>query len=459
MEANKTPANFDNTLARYEQLKKDFVNAERISHTEKNLLVKIINTFSAVVATHGQYSEEAKAIKKIVNAGEPLPLDKIEDEIAHLKEKIFAEEQQDNLEGSKKEQQDEIPGGALKASSMIRQIQVALTENFYPLNSELKQKAEVLRDYCKNGMSEKELEKVTEAFISFINGLKLNIANDIKYINHTFLTLSSHVKELETTLMSEFGGDVRIKEIEQFETKINDEVGSIVDSFNLYKTIDQIKATVIEKLSKIKNVLSLQKKEELKKSQRAEANIDKLKKRIALAEKEAHKLSKKAEYLQVAATKDRLTSLNNRDAFDSKIRSVLNEFENGGKPFSLALFDIDNFKWINDTFGHVSGDKVLKRVGECLRESFRKHDFIARYGGDEFAVIVEEISREMVRERIVLFNRNFQKKRFRSHDTRDVNVTVSVGIAAAKTGEHSNDLIHRADMDMYASKKNKSQPS
>jgi len=453
MDARKNKSNGDNTLARYKQLKKDYLNAERISLNEKNTLVRIINTYGPIIATHGDFSLEVKAIKDIVNSNKALPLDKIEEKITRFKEKVYAEEQKTDVTGTKAVDKAKPLEGMQDACNVIRQIQMALTDNFYPINSELKQKAEVLKDCCRSGMSGNDLTRATDIFLSFINGLKLNISNDIRYINQTFMTLSSHVREVEKSLMSEFSGDVRIKEIEQFESKINDEVGSIVNSFNLHETIDQIKANVIDKLSTIKKIVSLQKKEELVKSQRAEENINKLKKRIEKAEKDAHQLSKKAQYLRIAATKDKLTGLNNRDALDGKLRAVLHAFESEGKPVCLALFDIDNFKWINDTFGHVSGDKVLKRVAECLSESFRKHDFIARYGGDEFAVVIDEMNEDSARNRIDTFNRNFRKKRFRSHDTQNVNVTVSAGITSAQNGETPNDLIHRADMDMYESKK------
>jgi diguanylate cyclase (GGDEF)-like protein len=268
--------------------------------------------------------------------------------------------------------------------------------------------------------------------------------------------LLGHVKELENTLTKELGSDEKIKEIERFEIKVNNQVGSIAESFNIHTTIDEIKGAVIEKLTKIKQLMSKRKEEEIRKAKKAQENIEKLKKKIAKAKKDALILSKKAEHFQSAATKDGLTGLYNRSAFDMKIKNSLTGYNKEDKPLSLVLFDVDKFKWINDTLGHVAGDKVLKKVAQCLKETFRKDDFIARYGGDEFAVVIAGLNEEMAQEKILKFRENFRKKRFFSSNTGDINVTVSAGVTMAMEGDSPEDFIHRADTRMYKVKKEKS---
>jgi diguanylate cyclase len=299
------------------------------------------------------------------------------------------------------------------------------------------------------------LEAPATAFLSYIRGLKGKISEDFRYINNTFLTLLDHVKELEKTLTSDFGQDARIKEIEQFETKVNTEVGSIADSFNIHTTINEIKSAVVEKLTKIKHLMALRKKQEVEKAQKTQENINKLKQKIVKTEKDARAMAKKVDYFQTAATEDGLTGLYNRKAFDRRLNDALKMFSEEGQPVSLILFDVDNFKWINDTLGHVAGDKILQKVAECLQEAFRKGDFIARYGGDEFAAVIEGLDIDIAKKKILDFNDLFDKKRFFSHSVGDVNVTVSAGITMSKEGDNVEDFIDRADKNMYEAKKKK----
>jgi diguanylate cyclase (GGDEF)-like protein len=153
------------------------------------------------------------------------------------------------------------------------------------------------------------------------------------------------------------------------------------------------------------------------------------------------------------AMKDALTKLYNRKAFDLKLANSLKTFEETGEPFALIVFDIDKFKEINDTLGHVAGDRVLEKVAQCLRESFRDSDFIARYGGDEFIAVIEKLTKETAREKVLSFRRNLAKRRFVSHKQGKIDLNVSSGIAVATKGDTPASLIERADKAMYAAKR------
>lgn len=437
------------------RLKQDFYKLEQESNKEKECLLKIINSFGMVMATHEEYAEEFQAINNSVKTGKALPVDLIEKEIGKLRSKIFTIETSRGFDEEGIVQMDELKESLLGVCKIVKRITVALFDDFYPLTSEFKATAGSIQIDCHADITQVELENSAVDLLSFIKNLKVKIAEDFRYINNTLLALLEHVKMLEKDLASEFDEDVRQKEIERFEIKIHDKVGSIVDSFNIHATIEEIKSAVVEKLAKIKNLVSQRKKKEMNRIRKAQESINKLKKRIVEAERDAGEMTQKAKYFQKAATKDGLTGLYNRKAFNVRINSAQKKFDEDGQPLSVVLFDIDDFKTVNDTFGHLSGDKVLQKVAQCLQATFRKTDCIARFGGDEFAVVIEGLSEEMARDRIMKFKENFRKKRFYSKSSGDIKVAVSAGFAQAVAGEGPDDILRRADIDMYALKKQK----
>lgn len=444
----------DNTKeAELERLKKEYLLTEQRWQDEKKCLSNIIYALGRVVALHEALMEEYDPLKKMVASEQELPIDKIENQVEKLKSKIFTQETKQAFDD--RNMLDELNDSLLKSCRIIKRIVVALVDDFYPTTGELKAKADSIDINCQEETAQMDLEGPATAFLSYIRGLKSKISEDFGYINNTFITLLDNVKELEKTLTSEFAQDVTLKEIEKFETKVNTEVGSISDSFNIYTTIDEIKSAVVEKLKKIKHLLALRKKEEVQKAQKAQENIKKLKQKIVKTEKDARAMAKKVDFFQTAATTDGLTGLYNRNAFDLRINKALKMFHEEGQTVSLILFDVDNFKWINDTLGHVAGDKILQKVAQCLKEAFRKGDFIARYGGDEFAAVIEKLDMDIAQKKILDFNDLFGKKRFFSHSVGDVNVTVSAGITMSKEGDNVEDFINRADKNMYESKKKK----
>ncbi len=444
----------DNTKeAELKRLKKDYLLLEQRSRDEKKCLSNVISSLGRVIALHDDLLEAFEPLKRLIDPDRELPLVQIENQVDTLKNKIFTQETKQVFDDRNKI--DELNNSLLESCRIIKRIVVALVDDFYPTTGALKAKADSIDITCQEETAQMGLEGPATAFLSYIRGLKGKISEDFKYINNTFLTLLGHVKELEKTLTSEFGQDARIKEIEQFETKVNTEVGSISDSFNVHTTIDEIKSAVVEKLTKIKNLMALRKKEEVEKAQKTQENINKLKQKIVKTEKDARAMAKKVDYFQTAATKDGLTGLYNRNAFDRRVNDALKMFNEEGQPVSLILFDVDNFKWINDTLGHVAGDKILQKVAQCLKEAFRKSDFIARYGGDEFAAVIEGLDIDIAKKKILDFNDLFSKKRFFSHSIGDVNVTVSAGITMSKEGDNVEDFINRADKNMYESKKQK----
>jgi diguanylate cyclase (GGDEF)-like protein len=156
--------------------------------------------------------------------------------------------------------------------------------------------------------------------------------------------------------------------------------------------------------------------------------------------------------LNTDALIDSLTRIPNRRCFDKRIGEELSRFRRHGQTFSLALLDIDHFKNVNDQYGHVVGDRVLRAISGVLSSDLRKSDFAGRYGGEEFVMILPETDWQ---EAIFVVNKirhKIEKARFR-YEQLNIAVTLSAGITQVSPDDtEAVSIIARADSAMYRAK-------
>jgi diguanylate cyclase (GGDEF)-like protein/PAS domain S-box-containing protein len=151
---------------------------------------------------------------------------------------------------------------------------------------------------------------------------------------------------------------------------------------------------------------------------------------------------------------DDLTQLYNSRHFYFQLKIELDRSNRYGQPLTLLLLDIDNFKHFNDTYGHVEGDQVLRRLGLVVKRCLRETDFAYRYGGEEFTILLPMTTSAdgaVTAERILT---EFKKETFSPVPGQDVHVTVSIGLAQYKPQEEMKVFVHRVDQLMYQGKKN-----
>jgi diguanylate cyclase len=151
---------------------------------------------------------------------------------------------------------------------------------------------------------------------------------------------------------------------------------------------------------------------------------------------------------------DPLTKIYNRKCFDDGLLRSISEANEGGQPLSLLLVDIDNFKTFNDTYGHQTGDQVLRLVAMTLKSNIKGKDIVARYGGEEFAAVLP--STDLDGAVIVADNirRAVQAKELLKRSTNEKlgRITASFGVALYRSGESPSSFIERADRCLYAAK-------
>jgi diguanylate cyclase len=153
------------------------------------------------------------------------------------------------------------------------------------------------------------------------------------------------------------------------------------------------------------------------------------------------------------ARTDPLSGVANRKGFDEKLQMMLGAWKRQGKRFVLVMADVDHFKWVNDTHGHQAGDQVVSQVGQFLRECLREDDFVARFGGDEFAILFANVDVDVgatVAERL---RANVARQNFGLRvGEEQAAVTFSIGVAGPWEGSTPEALVEHADQALYRAK-------
>ena len=181
-----------------------------------------------------------------------------------------------------------------------------------------------------------------------------------------------------------------------------------------------------------------------------------LEQKLTASKQEINQLQTNLETVRVESLTDPMTKLANRKFFDDTLDNAISDTNAIGEPLSLLMVDIDHFKTFNDTYGHLTGDQVLRLVASSLKQNVKGNDVAARYGGEEFAVILPNTSLRSALTvadhiRRAVMSKELMKRSTGQHLGR---ITVSVGAATLHKGDEAQTFIGRADACLYAAKRN-----
>jgi diguanylate cyclase len=178
--------------------------------------------------------------------------------------------------------------------------------------------------------------------------------------------------------------------------------------------------------------------------------------RLQLSKTEISNLQQSLDAIRVESLTDPLTGLGNRKYFDRSIERAVQIAIESGEPLSLLMFDIDHFKSFNDSYGHLTGDQVLRLVGLSLKQTIKGQDITARYGGEEFAVVLPNTGLRQALTVADHIRRAVMAKELKKKSTGEIlgRVTISVGVSILKPDDDADSLIERADACLYAAKRN-----
>lgn len=205
-----------------------------------------------------------------------------------------------------------------------------------------------------------------------------------------------------------------------------------------------------ESISDIHSLLS----EVVTETRQMKSSMERMKQDFDAKSAEMDELRKELERVRQQASTDALTGMANRATFFDELRKTVENAEQQRQPFCVVMADIDHFKRVNDTFGHLVGDKVIRFVAETLKQSVKGQDTAARYGGEEFSLLLPNTS---VNNAAILCNKireHIASTNLVRTGTRESlgQITISAGVAQYRFGEEIMDFVQRADQALYVSK-------
>ena len=235
------------------------------------------------------------------------------------------------------------------------------------------------------------------------------------------------------------------------DTLVRDQIADIRSVVTGSGDLGELGSSVSEHLTLIVRAMEKYQTEERGREQRLAEKLEMLQARLNEMEQEASQARQIIEEHKRRATHDGLTGLPNRDAYQQRLEEELNRKARYGGPLTMVVADVDFFKRINDNYGHLAGDKVLQLLAKAMRKSLRDVDFIGRYGGEEFIILMPETNAqealaatEKLRTKVEASPFNFRKER--------VPITMSFGISEFQTLEDGETVFERADKALYQAK-------
>jgi diguanylate cyclase len=267
---------------------------------------------------------------------------------------------------------------------------------------------------------------------------------DLEQIYETYLS------QIKTTDRIDKVGARVIGEIDDVMTLIDDALGMSASYDNTLSGATE-KLAVAQGRDQVKAIVDslMRSTGEMRETNKA------LRDRLTLSKSEISDLQQSLEAIRAESLTDPLTGLGNRKYFDRSIDAAVQNALDNGEPLSLLMFDIDHFKSFNDSYGHLTGDQVLRLVGLSLKQTIKGQDITARYGGEEFAVVLPNTALRQALTVADHIRRAVMAKELKKKSTGEIlgRVTISVGVSMLKPGDDTDSLIERADACLYAAKR------
>ncbi|WP_323813339.1 GGDEF domain-containing protein [Cellvibrio sp. NN19] len=343
----------------------------------------------------------------------------------------------------------ETPKNYLDAEYSAQIIRV-LNQFFTSLESEpaIQTKVEQMRHKLEQGVN-------ADSLIPSLDAVRDLVMEAYLAANQAFATYLKNVNQELAEIYSLLGGAVKNTRDEReasrkLQADVMREMSDLENTAASATDINHLKNTVKSQLGNIRQAIDSYQQTDQAQQYLAE-QLQALGAKIKSMEAEAESNRTTLEKHRQKALQDTLTELPNREAYKERAIAEVQRWQRYGRPLTIAIFDIDYFKKINDTYGHQAGDRVIKVIGRSIAKRLREVDFFCRYGGEEFVALMPETDSstalgvlEKIREAIAKASFNYKEQ--------PMSITLSIGLTEFKSNDNLASAFERADQALYSAK-------
>jgi diguanylate cyclase len=309
--------------------------------------------------------------------------------------------------------------------------------------------AESMRDRLKNGLNWYELLPILDDLAT----LMLAISDSGQHEFEAYLLrLNERLESFQSNLQAASANHADSRTAAHaLDTQIREQVDGLQTSMHEAADLESLKHVLENHLEGLLGTMDEHRKQRDEREQEVAARLQSLAERVAHMEQEASGFREHLEEQRQKALIDPLTGLPNRAAWSERLEQEVGQWQQQGNSLMLAMLDLDHFKRINDNYGHLAGDKVLKIIATVLRKRLRGTDFIARFGGEEFVLLLPSTVPAAGMKLLEHLRASIEACPFHFKGER-VTITISMGLTGFKPGEHSDLVLKRADQALYRAK-------
>lgn len=314
--------------------------------------------------------------------------------------------------------------------------------------------AQQLSEKLQSAHSVDDLMLLCHDFNHLIQGIKKHTQQEKKATADLLINLTEQLSELSLKASgASHAAQVSAQQRNLLDQSMSAQMSDLEKSSSEATTLDHLKDLINKRLFNIRHEIKEHLRNEAHQRLENEQQLLELTLKIKALESESNELKSKLTAAYTQATRDKLTNLPNRLAYEEALPIEIARWQRYDSPLTMAIWDIDYFKTINDTYGHAAGDKTLSVIAKLLSKHCRKTDFVARLGGEEFVMLLSNTTAESA----LLFANKIrllvEKTNINTHDN-IFNLTISCGISEFKTGDTQITVFERADKALYESKTN-----